>query len=127
MEIRIDEVVKTKEDVEALGICNGYFVAIDPKVQITESGLLKSRFLDDKISASALMGVLQHIKEHSITPAYDLIFMMSTYEEVGHGMSHIPECISELIAVDMGCIGLDLACSEQDVSICEIRAMGLLK
>ena len=55
------------------------------------------------------MGVLQHMKEHSITPAYDLIFMMSTYEEVGHGMSHIPECISELIAVDMGCIGLDLA------------------
>ena len=47
------------------------------------------------------MGVLQHMKEHSITPAYDLIFMMSTYEEVGHGMSHIPECINELIAVDM--------------------------
>ena len=89
MEIRIDEVVKTKEDVEALGICNGDFVAIDPKVQITESGFIKSRFLDDKISASALMGVLQHIKEHSITPAYDLIFMMSTSEEVGHGMSHI--------------------------------------
>lgn len=124
MEIRIDEVVKTKADVEALGICNGDFVAIDPKVQITESGFIKSRFLDDKISASALMGVLQHMKEHSITPAYDLIFMMSTYEEVGHGMSHIPECINELIAVDMGCIGLDLACSEQDVSICAKDSSG---
>lgn len=107
MEIRIDEVVKCKEDVEALGICNGDFIAIDPKVQITESGFIKSRFLDDKISASALMGVLQHLKEHAITPACDLIFMMSTYEEVGHGMAHIPSCISELIAVDMGCIGLD--------------------
>ena len=61
MEIRIDEVVKTKADVEALGICNGDFVGIDPKVQITESGFIKSRFLDDKISASALMGVLQPV------------------------------------------------------------------
>ena len=124
MEIRIDEVVKCKEDVEALGICNGDFIAIDPKVQITESGFIKSRFLDDKISASALMGVLQHLKEHAITPACDLIFMMSTYEEVGHGMAHIPSCISELIAVDMGCIGLDLACSEQDVSICAKDSSG---
>ena len=39
-------------------------------------------------------------------------------------MSHIPECISELIAVDMGCIGLDLACSEQDVSICAKDSSG---
>lgn len=124
MEVRIDEVVKTKSDVMALGIRNGDFVAIDPKVQITESGFIKSRFLDDKISASALMGVLQHIKEHNITPTYDLVFMMSTYEEVGHGMAHIPASISELIAVDMGCIGLDLACTEQDVSICAKDSSG---
>lgn len=39
-------------------------------------------------------------------------------------MAHIPSCISELIAVDMGCIGLDLACSEQDVSICAKDSSG---
>ncbi len=124
MFVRIDEVVKNKADVEALGICNGDFIAIDPKVQITESGFIKSRFLDDKISVSALIGVLQHLKENEITPEYDLIFMMSTYEEVGHGMAHIPSCITELIAVDMGCIGLDLACTEQDVSICAKDSSG---
>ena len=53
-----------------------------------------------------------------MTPAYDTIIMMSTYEEVGHGMAYIPKEISELLAVDMGCIGEDLACSEYDVSIC---------
>lgn len=124
MFVRIDEVVKNKADVEALGICNGDFIAIDPKVQITESGFIKSRFLDDKISVSALIGVLQHLTENEITPEYDLIFMMSTYEEVGHGMAHIPSCITELIAVDMGCIGLDLACTEQDVSICAKDSSG---
>lgn len=124
MYVRIDEVVKSKADVEGLGICNGDFIAIDPKVQITESGFIKSRFLDDKISVSALVGVLQHLKENNVTPEYDLIFMMSTYEEVGHGMAHIPAYITELIAVDMGCIGLDLACTELDVSICAKDSSG---
>lgn len=124
MEVRIDEVVHSKEDSEQLGICNGDFVAIDPKVMITDSGFIKSRFLDDKISAAALMGVLHHLKENGLTPAYNMIFMMSTYEEVGHGMAHIPQEISELLAVDMGCIGLDLACSEQDVSICAKDSSG---
>ena len=50
--------------------------------------------------------------------------MMSTYEEVGHGMAHIPSEISELLAVDMGCIGLDLACTEQQVSICAKDSSG---
>lgn len=124
MEVRIDEVVKSAEDTKKLGIANGDFVAIDPKVQITESGFIKSRFLDDKISAASLVGVLHHLKENHQTPANNLIIMMSTYEEVGHGMAHIPSQISELLAVDMGCIGLDLACSEQDVSICAKDSSG---
>ena len=124
MEVRIDEVVYSKEDTQKLGIMNGDIVAIDPKVQITESGFIKSRFLDDKISVASLMGVLQHLKEEGITPEYNLVFMMSTYEEVGHGMAHIPSEISELLAVDMGCIGLDLACTEQDVSICAKDSSG---
>lgn len=124
MEIRIDEVVKTKEDTEKLGIQNGDFIAIDPKVQITDSGFIKSRFLDDKISASALMGVLKYLSDHNIKPKRNLLVMMSTYEEVGHGASYLPDEINELLAVDMGCIGLDLACSEQDVSICAKDSSG---
>lgn len=124
MEVRIDEVVKTKEDVEKLGICNGDFIAYDSKVQITDSGFIKSRFLDDKISVAALVGVLKEMKDQNITPAYDTIFMMSSYEEVGHGMAWIPSQIKELIAVDMGCIGLDLACTEYDVSICAKDSSG---
>lgn len=124
IEVRIDEVVKTKEDVKALGIENGDIVAIDPKVEITESGFIKSRFLDDKISASALFGVLKFMKDYNVVPLHNLIFIMSTYEEVGHGCSYIPEEIEELLAVDMGCIGLDLSCTEYDVSICAKDSSG---
>lgn len=124
LEVRIDEVVSSKEDVEKLGIQNGDFIAYDSKVQLTKSGYIKSRFLDDKISVSALLGVLQHMSTHHITPENNSIFMISCYEEVGHGMSWIPQEISEVLAVDMGCIGLDLACSEHDVSICAKDSSG---
>ena len=39
-------------------------------------------------------------------------------------MAHIPVEIAERLAVDMGCIGLDLACTEQDVSICAKDSSG---
>lgn len=118
MHIRLDEVVKNKEDVSKLGIQNGDIIAIDPKTTITESGFIKSRFLDDKLSVAILFAILKELKEKNLKPKHNLIFIISTYEEVGHGSSYIPEEISELIAVDMGCIGKDLACSEYDVSIC---------
>lgn len=124
MHVRIDEIVKNKEDVEALGICNGDYIAIDPKTTISNSGFVKSRFLDDKISVACLFGMLKEIQEKKIIPAHNLIIIISTYEEVGHGSSYIPPEISELLAVDMGCIGSDLACSEYDVSICAKDSSG---
>lgn len=117
MIVRIDEVVKNKADVQALGVMNGDIIAYDPKTVITPSGFVKSRFLDDKISVVCLFGVLKAMKEQKITPKHRCIFIITTFEEVGHGASHLPQ-INELIACDMGCIGLDLACSEYDVSIC---------
>ena len=48
MAVRIDEIVHSKEDVEALGIHAGDFVCYDPKTTFTKSGFLKSRFIEDK-------------------------------------------------------------------------------
>lgn len=118
MEIRIDEMVRSKEDVISLGICSGDYIFIDPKTTITPSGFLKSRFIDDKGSVACLMSLLKLLSEESITPAYSTKVFISVYEEVGHGSSYIPSDITEMLAVDMGCIGEDLNCSEYDVSIC---------
>lgn len=118
MEIRIDEQVKTKEDVEALGICPGDFVFIDTKTTITDSEFIKSRFIDDKGSVAALLGLLELLSREKVTPAYTTKIFISTYEEVGHGSAYIPADITEYISVDMGCIGDDLSCTEYDVSIC---------
>jgi len=120
----LDEVVKTKADVEALGIDSGDFIAIDPKTTFTEKGFIKSRHLDDKISVATILTLFKHMKDESIQPKHDLTFVITTYEEVGHGASHLPAGIDKLIAVDMGCIGKDLSCTEFDVSICAKDSSG---
>lgn len=117
MHIRIDEVVKNKKEVLNLGINTGDYIALDPKTTITDSGFIKSRFLDDKISVAILFTIIDYINEKNIIPNSNLNFLFSTYEETGHGGSNIPET-DELIAVDMGCVGKDLNCTEYDVSIC---------
>ncbi|MGD9605405.1 MAG: M42 family metallopeptidase [Bacilli bacterium] len=117
MHIRLDENVKTKEDVKKLGIGPGDFIAVDPKTVITDSGFIKSRFLDDKISVAILFGLIDHIKSTKMVLKHPLTIIISTYEEVGHGATSIPN-LDEMIAVDMGCIGEDLSCTEYDVSIC---------
>ena len=118
LEVRIDEVVKTKDDVLKLGINNGDYVFIDPKTTITDSGFLKSRFIDDKGSVCAILGVLKELKDKNITPSYDTYVYFVHQEEVGHGASALAKEISEFVTVDMGCIGKDLAGNEYAVSIC---------
>ena len=49
-EVVIDEDVKTEAETRALGIETGDFVCFDPKTRFTDSGYIKSRFLDDKLS-----------------------------------------------------------------------------
>lgn len=120
----LDEVVKSKADVLKLGIDNGDFIAIDPKTTITESGFIKSRHLDDKISVASILTLFKSLIDANLKPKYNVILIISTYEEVGHGASHVPEGIDKLIAVDMGCIGKDLSCTEFDVSICAKDSSG---
>ena len=123
MYIRLDEVVYSKNDTKKLGIDNGDFISIDPKFTITPSGYVKTRFLDDKASAFILLEVLKTLKNESITPKYSLEIIFSTYKEVGHGASSIPH-VDELLAIDMGCIGSDLSCTEEMVSICAKDSSG---
>lgn len=118
MHIRLDEVVENKEDVEKLGISAGDYVFIDPKVIVTKNGFIKSRFLDDKISVALILGLLKNWSDNKIVPKYDVVIFISTYEEVGHGLSYLTCEVDELVAIDMGCIGEDLNCTEQTVSIC---------
>lgn len=124
MEIRIDEDVTSKEDVERLGIAVGDFISWDPRTRILDNGWVKSRHLDDKASVASLFGLMEWLKREKRLPARKVKLILSTYEEVGHGSSHIPQDVRELLAVDMGAIGDDLSATERDVSICAKDSSG---
>ena len=124
MFVRLDEVVQSADDVRALGIEVGDYICYDPKTTFTESGFLKSRFIDDKGSAAILLSLLKSLKDAELQPKYDTMIILTVHEEVGHGGATFPHQLSELLAVDMGCVGLDLTCDEQKVSICAKDSSG---
>ncbi|WP_338452245.1 M42 family metallopeptidase [Niallia oryzisoli] len=125
MEVRIDEKVRTKEDVRALGIEVGDFVSFDPRVEITPSGFIKSRHLDDKASVAILLQLIKRIKTANITLPYTTHFLISNNEEIGYGgNSNITPETVEFLAVDMGAIGDGQSTDEYTVSICTKDASG---
>ena len=119
MEIVLDEDVNSAADARALGIEVGDIVCFDPRTKRTESGYLKSRFLDDKLSVGILLGFAKYLKDNRIEPARKVYAHVTVYEEVGHGGSaSVPAGVTEAISVDMGCVGNGLQCTEKQVSIC---------
>lgn len=125
MEVVLDEKVKSKEDTEKLGIMAGDFVCFDPRTVVTDSGYIKSRFLDDKLSVGILLGYAKYLKEEHIEPERMIYHHITVYEEVGHGGSaSIPDGVTEVISVDMGCVGEGLSCDETQVSICAKDSRG---
>lgn len=125
MEVVLDENVHSKEETEKLGIMVGDFVCFDPRTVVTESGYIKSRFLDDKLSVGILLGYAKYLKEEKIEPERMIYHHITVYEEVGHGgAASIPEGVTEVLSVDMGCIGDGLTCEETQVSICAKDSRG---
>lgn len=119
LEIVLDELVDSKEDVEELGIRTGDFISFAPRTMVTDSGYIKSRHLDDKASAGILLEMASLLKEKDISLNRKVYLIFTGYEEVGHGgAAGIPDDIVEMISVDMGAVGDDLSTDEQKVSIC---------
>ena len=115
--VRIDEKVHSAKDTKELGIQNGDYIFIEPKFTITESGFVKSRFIDDKASVCLILTILKYFKDNNVKPKYDTMVYFVNHEEVGHGAATVDKSISEFVTVDMGCVGKDLAGNEYSVSI----------
>lgn len=119
MEVLLDELVSSEDEVRALGIMPGDIVCFDPRTLVTSSGYIKSRFLDDKLSVGILLGYAKYLKENNISTERSIYQHITVFEEVGHGgAASVPEGVTEVLSVDMGCVGDGLGCKETQVSIC---------
>ncbi len=116
--VLLDEAVRSPEDVRKLEIRNGDYVSIDPRFTVTESGYIKSRFIDDKAAMACSFATLKYLSEHHLKPKYNTVFAFSFYEEIGLGGIYVPSEISEYVAVDIAILGPDSDGSEQKVTVC---------
>ena len=82
MEVVLDEPVESKADAEALGIMTGDIVCFDPRTTVTESGYIKSRFLDDKLSVGILLGYAKYLKDEQVKTERTIYQHFTVIEEV---------------------------------------------
>jgi len=125
MVVRLDELVENAEDIKKLGINVGDFVYLDPRVEVTQSGFIKSRHLDNKAGVAIILGVCKYLMETEIVPEYTLEFFISNYEEVGHGAAGIATSLTqEILAIDMASPGIGQTSKENKVTICAKDSSG---
>lgn len=119
MEVRLDARTSSAEETRALGIRPGDFVSFDPRVELAESGFIRSRHLDDKASVAAIYGAVQALAAAGLRPWQRSSIHISNYEEVGHGAAAgLPADLAELVAVDMAVVAPDQESDEFSVTIC---------
>ena len=112
--IILDEDVKSKEDVIKLGISVGDVIALEPRFTLV-NGYIKSRFIDDKAAVVILLNALKELKGQKLNRK--VYFYFSSYEEIGHGTSWLPEGVKDILAVDIAPTGEEQTSDEKKVSI----------
>jgi peptidase M42 family hydrolase len=107
VELRIDEPSDSKADLEALGIHVGDYIAIDPMPEITESGFVVSRHLDDKAGVAALLAAAKAVLDASRKGPEECVvpvgchLLLTITEEVGSGASAaLHGDIAEMVSID---------------------------
>ncbi|MBK7316648.1 MAG: M42 family metallopeptidase [Anaerolineales bacterium] len=118
MEVRLDARTTSEKETRALGINVGDCVAFDPRVEVT-NGFIRSRFLDDKACVANLVAAIKSMAESGQSPVRTVYFLISNYEEVGHGAATgIPSDVVELVTVDMAVVGSGQESDEFHVTLC---------
>ena len=117
MIVILDEDVHSKADVKALGIRNGDYVSVAPRMEFT-NGYLKSRFIDDKALVACVFTVLKYMKENGLKPKYRTLLAFTFGEEILFGACYVPDEVKEYVALDIGLVGPDYDAPERGVAIC---------
>lgn len=125
MEVRIDAHTTSEEETKELGIRVGDIIAFDPRVEVSDTGFIRSRHLDDKASVACMFGAMLALADAGVQPAQDTYFHISNYEEVGHGAATgFPANLADLISVDMAVVAPQQTSDEYSVTICAKDSAG---
>jgi len=118
VELRIDELVHNLGDLLRLGVHVGDYVAIDTTPEITDTGFINARHLDDKAGAAVLLTAIRAIRREGAPLAVDCHPLFTISEEVGSGASAaLHQDVAEMLTIDNGTTAPGQNSSELGVTI----------
>ncbi|KAA6184318.1 osmoprotectant NAGGN system M42 family peptidase [Thiohalocapsa marina] len=119
VEFRIDERVSDLGGLLRLGVHVGDFVAIDTAPEVTGTGFINARHLDDKAGAALLLAATKAVTEHEVALPVDCHPLFTISEEVGSGASAaLHQDVAEMLTIDNGTTAPGQNSSEFGVTIC---------
>lgn len=124
LEIRIDEKLKGKEDLQNMGFNIGDFIAVDTNPEVTESGYIKSRHLDNKAGVACQLAAIKAINDSGSKLPVDCHPLFTISEEEGTGASSVLHGdVSSMVAIDNSTVAMGQN-SEEDKVIIALRDQG---
>jgi peptidase M42 family hydrolase len=118
VEVRVDEPVRSAEDLAAIGIQVGDFVAQVAFPVITRSGFVTSRHLDDKAGVAAALAAFKAVIEQGPELHVGAHLLITIAEEVGHGASSgLTHDVAEMVSVDSAVVAPGQTSTETGVTI----------
>ncbi|MEJ2668899.1 MAG: osmoprotectant NAGGN system M42 family peptidase [Gammaproteobacteria bacterium] len=125
VELRIDELVSSSDDVRELGIDVGDPVVLDGSPEFLSNGFIVGRHLDNKAGVALVLELLYQLKEAGETPFEDTFVLFTITETVGAGTGSavLPE-VSELVTVDFASVRPECSVMHQHITIASADAGG---
>lgn len=118
VEVRVDEKVSNAEDLRALGIRVGDFVAQVAYPVITNAGFVNSRHLDDKAGVAAVLTAFKALLDRGDPLEVGVRLLLTISEEVGHGASSgLTPDVSELLSIDAAVVAPGQSTTETGVTV----------
>jgi peptidase M42 family hydrolase len=124
LEIRVDEKVTDKAGLEKLGFNIGDYVAVDTNPEITNSGFIKARHLDNKAGVACQLAAIKSLQEANVTLPVDCHPLFTISEEEGTGASSVlHKAVASMVAIDNSTVAPGQN-SKEDTVIIAMRDKG---
>jgi peptidase M42 family hydrolase len=118
VEVRVDEDVATAADLRKLGIDVGDFVALLSRSNVSASGYVRARHLDDKAGVAAALAAFKAVRDAGISVPVTAHLLVTSAEEVGQGATHgLDPLVAEIVSIDAAVVAPGQQSQETAVSI----------
>ncbi|MEC9486854.1 MAG: osmoprotectant NAGGN system M42 family peptidase [Prosthecochloris sp.] len=126
LEVRIDEKVYNRADLETLGFNVGDIIAVDSSPEVTDSGFIKARHLDNKAGVACQLATIKAITDAGITLPVTCHPLFTISEEEGTGASSILHGnVAAMVAIDNSTVAPGQN-SREDTVIIAMRDQGAI-